>query len=50
VLAQVGDEVLRPGLDRLAADLESGRWHQHHADLLHRDDLDIGYRLVIAEQ
>jgi SAM-dependent methyltransferase len=50
MLAQLGDEIPRPGLDRLAADLESGRWHQHHADLLHRDVLDAGYRLVIAEQ
>jgi hypothetical protein len=31
------DEVLRSGLDRLAADLESDRWHQHHADLPHRE-------------
>lgn len=50
MLAQTGDEVLRPGLDRLAADLESGRWHKRHTDLLQREDFDAGYRLLVAEQ
>jgi hypothetical protein len=34
VLAQPGDDVLRPGLDQLAADLESDRWHKRYKDLL----------------
>jgi SAM-dependent methyltransferase len=50
MLAQIGDEVLRPGLDRLTQDLRSGRWHHLHADLLDRADFDAGYRLLIAEQ
>ena len=50
MLAQPGDEMLRPGLDRLAADLESGRWHNRHGDLLRREDFDAGYRLLITEQ
>ncbi|MEV4509999.1 methyltransferase domain-containing protein [Dactylosporangium sp. NPDC049525] len=50
VLAQTGDAVLRPGLDRLAADLESGRWHDRHRDLLAREDLDAGYRLLVADE
>jgi hypothetical protein len=50
MLAQLGDEVLRPGLDRLAADLRSGRWHERHKDLLEREDFDAGYRLLIAER
>jgi hypothetical protein len=49
ILAQAGDDRLRPGLDHLAADLESGRWHERHADLLRYDKLDLGYRLVIAD-
>jgi SAM-dependent methyltransferase len=49
-LAQAGDEALRPGLDRLAADLHTGRWHQRHSDLMRREELDAGYRLLIAEQ
>ena len=50
VLAQVGDDVLRPGLAKLAADLESGRWHRRHKALLGRESLDAGYRLLIAEK
>jgi SAM-dependent methyltransferase len=48
MLAQTGDAALRPGLDRLAADLDSGRWHERHRDLLDREDFDAGYRLLIA--
>ena len=47
---QTGDEALRSGLDRLAADLESGCWHKRHEDLLTREDFDAGYRLLIADQ
>ncbi len=42
-------ELLRPGLGRLAADLASGQWDNEHADLLHLDELDLGYRLVTAD-
>ncbi len=34
------------GLKRLANDLDSGTWHQRNADLLDREALDVGYRLV----
>ncbi|WP_067646878.1 class I SAM-dependent methyltransferase [Nocardia harenae] len=40
---------LRTGLDRLAADLADGSWHRRHAALLDRTELDLGYRLLIAE-
>jgi hypothetical protein len=36
------------GLARLAADLDSGAWQERHADLLEADELDVGYRLVVA--
>ncbi|MER7001305.1 methyltransferase domain-containing protein [Streptomyces sp. NPDC000410] len=49
MLAQTGEEVLRPGLARLSDDLASGLWHTRHAGLLNRETLDIGYRLVIAD-
>jgi hypothetical protein len=49
MLAQTGDEALQPGLDRLASDLKSGRWHELYRDLLEREDLDAGYRLLIAD-
>ncbi|HET7900159.1 MAG TPA: class I SAM-dependent methyltransferase [Candidatus Nanopelagicales bacterium] len=32
---------------RLRADLDSGRWQERYADLRGRDDLDLGYRLVL---
>lgn len=48
-LAQTGEAALRPGLARLRADLDSGAWHDAHADLLDLDELDVGYRLVVAE-
>ncbi|MER6345107.1 class I SAM-dependent methyltransferase [Streptomyces sp. NPDC001595] len=49
LFAQTSDEVVQPGLARLSDDLSSGRWHQNHADLLDRDALDVGYRLVVAD-
>ncbi|MGW7618210.1 class I SAM-dependent methyltransferase [Streptomyces antimycoticus] len=48
LFAQTGDEALQPGLARLSDDLSSGRWHQRHADLLDREALDVGYRLLVA--
>jgi SAM-dependent methyltransferase len=42
------DEVER-GIAALAADLESGAWEERHGDLLGLDDLDLGFRLAVAE-
>jgi SAM-dependent methyltransferase len=42
------DEVAR-GLERLAADLDSGAWERRNAELVELDELDLGYRLVVAE-
>jgi SAM-dependent methyltransferase len=47
-LALVDDAVLAPGIERLRTDLESGAWHERHAELLDVDALDLGYRLVVA--
>ncbi|CAL9279827.1 hypothetical protein [Streptomyces sp. SudanB52_2052] len=49
LFAQTSDDVIQPGLTRLADDLSSGRWHRRHADLLDRDTLDVGYRLLVAD-
>lgn len=38
-----------PGLARLAADVDSRRWHERHGDLLDLDTYDVGYVLVTAE-
>jgi SAM-dependent methyltransferase len=45
--AQRSEDELIPGLRALAADLESGAWHDRYADLLKCDEMDFGYRLVI---
>ena len=50
VLAQPGEDILRSGLRQLAEDLESGRWYERHSDLLRLKSLDLGYRLLIADQ
>jgi SAM-dependent methyltransferase len=34
---------------RLRADLETGEWERRHAELLELDELDLGYRLWIAD-
>ena len=47
-LALVDEAVLAPGLERLRADLASGRWRERNAELLDLDAIDLGYRLVIA--
>ena len=33
-------------VERLRADLDSGEWHRRHADLLERESLDVGLRIV----
>ena len=41
---KVGD--VADGLDRLKADLDSGAWEKRYFDLLDREELDCGYRMV----
>jgi len=45
-LAEPG--VIARGVEALEADLASGAWHHRHADFATRDDLDIGYRLLVS--
>ncbi len=47
--AEVDPAAIRAGLDRLAADLESGRWRELNRDLLGRSELDCGYRLLVSQ-
>jgi hypothetical protein len=49
LLAQTGEAALAPGLAALSEDLTTGRRHTRHADLLTRDTLDVGYRLLTAD-
>jgi SAM-dependent methyltransferase len=47
-IALLDDDVREAGIAQLAADLESGRWNARHADLEHLEEIDLGYRLVVA--
>ena len=45
----MSDEEIEDGLRRLAADLESGTWEERHRDLLDLEEIDLGYRLIVAD-
>ena len=47
-LAQLPQEHVEAGMRRLAADLDSGAWQRRNAELLDREEMDFGYRLVVA--
>jgi SAM-dependent methyltransferase len=47
-LAQTAPAAVDRGIARLRADLESGRWHEEHTDLLDRAEWDAGFRLIVA--
>jgi SAM-dependent methyltransferase len=49
VFARLPETELREGLDLLRADLRSGAWHAHHAELLAREEFDLGFRVVVAD-
>lgn len=49
VWARLGPAVEERAVSALRADLESGRWQRRNADLLARDEMDLGARLLIAE-
>ena len=40
--------VVDAAMARLAVDLDDGSWAREHADLMACDELDVGYRLVVA--
>jgi hypothetical protein len=42
------DEV-KEATERLAADLDSGEWERRNGALLELEELDLGYRLLVAE-
>jgi hypothetical protein len=48
MFARLDDKTVQPGLERLHEDVDSGAWRARHADLLDRDELDAGYRLIVA--
>ena len=40
---------VKPGLERLRRDLGDGSWMRRNAHLLEREEIDLGYRLIVAE-
>ncbi len=46
--ASIDPVVVDTAIERLRADLDSGAWHRAHAELLELDELDLGYRLIVA--
>jgi len=49
-LALLPQEVVSKAMARLADDLASGKWATRHAELLKRDEMDFGYRLIISDK
>ncbi len=47
-LTLIPDADREAGLRRLRADLDSGQWHRRWGHLLGLDELDLGYRVVVA--
>jgi SAM-dependent methyltransferase len=48
VWSRLGPEVEARAVAALRADLESGAWQERNAAILDRDELDLGYRLLVA--
>jgi hypothetical protein len=48
-LALLDPAVVDRMVTQLRADLDSGRWHERHRDLLEMMTYDRGYRLVVAD-
>ena len=49
VFARLPEREVAEGLEELAADLASGAWRDRHRELRNREQLDLGYRIAIAE-
>jgi hypothetical protein len=48
-LALLDQTLVDRAVAALRADLASGAWRRRHADLLERDEMDYGYRLVVSD-
>jgi SAM-dependent methyltransferase len=46
---ELDPDVLERALSRLRNDIESGAWRRRYGGLLSREELDLGYRLVVAD-
>lgn len=48
--AQMPRATVDQGIGELADDIKSGRWHKRYAEMLNENEMDFGYRLIIAGQ
>jgi hypothetical protein len=49
-LALLGGGPVDRAVERLRRDLETGAWHARNRELLELNELDLGYRLLIADR
>jgi hypothetical protein len=49
VFARLTPEEVDDCIRRLSSDLESGEWQRRNAALLELEELDLGYRLIVAD-
>jgi hypothetical protein len=49
VFALLPQDEVAAAVEALRADLRSGAWERRNADILERDTLDLGFRVVVAE-
>jgi SAM-dependent methyltransferase len=49
VFAQLPRKAVAAAVERLGSDLDDGSWRARHSALLRRDELDLGYALVVVE-
>ena len=49
VFPRLPEAVVARAVERLRADLASGAWHERNRELLELDELDLGFRLLVAE-
>jgi SAM-dependent methyltransferase len=48
-LSKLDQHVVSAGMEALLEDLQSGAWAERYGAILNLDELDLGYRLVVAE-
>jgi SAM-dependent methyltransferase len=48
-LSMISEADRADGMARLAADLASGQWRRRYGHLLELDELDLGYRILVAQ-
>lgn len=48
-LALLDQRVVKMAMRRLASDLDDGVWYERYSELVGLEQLDLGYRLVVAE-